>query len=368
MKPLQQVCYRLPWTQKDNPNGWIEPTTVCQLNCPGCYRGVDKETHRARHFKLEDLKEQVDQLVEERNIQTLSIAGGEPLLYPELAELISYACNKGLRTMIYTNGIGLDDDYLEKLKRAGATQVVIHIDKFQGRTGTNSNDELIQLRRNYCELFRRIGGINLGFIQPLTKDCLRDLPQLTEFFTHNRDIISLVVFTLYREICWDHVQKPLIDTSITMEDVLDALKANKVYRPASWLRSTLRSNEPAWVFSYSIGSAKRILGFLDKKVYRLIQEKYYARKQKHLFISSSYRVKITGLLKLFHYPSIFRILVKQIIFPGRKLFFQTYLVIRGPEKVEDTWDLCEGCPDAMWVDGKLEPSCILEDILKQKQN
>ena len=32
--------YRLPWSKEDNPSGWIEVTTFCQLKCPGCYRGL----------------------------------------------------------------------------------------------------------------------------------------------------------------------------------------------------------------------------------------------------------------------------------------------------------------------------------------
>jgi len=51
--------YRLPWSSKDNPNGWIEPTTFCQLKCPGCYRGLDKENPKYVHEDLEKMKKQI---------------------------------------------------------------------------------------------------------------------------------------------------------------------------------------------------------------------------------------------------------------------------------------------------------------------
>ncbi|MBN1951036.1 MAG: radical SAM protein [Bacteroidales bacterium] len=365
MKAIEQYCYRLPWTADDNPNGWIEPTTFCQLKCPGCYRGVDKEGHKSEHFLLEELKKQVDAHIRERNIQTLSIAGGEPLLYPELPELISYATEKGLRTMIYTNGIGLDEQLLGKLKQAGATQILVHVDRFQGRKGVNSITDVIREHRKYCELFRKTGGVNLGFIQPVTKACLAELPLLTGFFSQNRDIISLVVFTLYREICWDHKKKPTIDTSITIDELISHLTGHKVFRAASYLPSTHTPGEPAWVFSYAIGTGNRILGFLDKRVYRSIQKNYYRYKARHLFISKNYQVKPGGLHKYFYFPSIFRILVKRLSHPAKDLFFQTYLVIRGPLKKGDHWDLCDGCPDAMYYKGKLEPSCLLEEIQRR---
>jgi len=36
-------------------------------------------------------------------------------------------------------------------------------------------------------------------------------------------------------------------------------------------------------------------------------------------------------------------------------------------KVENKWDLCRNCPDRIIYNGKLVPSCILED-LKNKEN
>ena len=41
--------YRLPWTKENNPTGWIEVTTFCQLKCPGCYRGLAEENPNRIH-------------------------------------------------------------------------------------------------------------------------------------------------------------------------------------------------------------------------------------------------------------------------------------------------------------------------------
>ncbi|MCL6099711.1 MAG: radical SAM protein, partial [Bacteroidetes bacterium] len=30
--------YRLPWTLADNAISWLEPTSMCNLSCDGCYR------------------------------------------------------------------------------------------------------------------------------------------------------------------------------------------------------------------------------------------------------------------------------------------------------------------------------------------
>jgi hypothetical protein len=362
---ISDRCYELPWTHKDNPNAWIEPTTYCQLKCPGCFRGVDKVDHIPIHLKIDEVKQQIDHFIEKRNIQTISIAGGDPLLYPHLYKLVEYSSSRKLRTMIYTNGIALTRERLGKLKSCGVTQIVIHIDKFQGRTPHESPEELIELRRQYCEMFREVGGVNLGFIQPLTRDCLKDLDKLTVFFNSNRDIISLVVYTLYREICWDHAQKPAIDTSIQVYEVVGRLEELGVFSPAACLASTINKTEPSWTFSYGIGYKDSTLGFLDKKVYRKIQENYYSRKKKYLFISRDYRVQRKSLLRILYFKSIISIFIKTLVHwtQWRKnLYFQSTLVLRGPVKTGKTWDLCKGCPDAMIYKGKQVPSCILEEL------
>jgi hypothetical protein len=264
--------------------------------------------------------------------------------------------------MIYTNGIGLDKELLTRLKKAGVTQLVIHIDKFQKRSGVNTISELNTLRVKYCDLFREVEGVNLGFIQPLSKSCLNDLDELAQFFTQNRDIVSLIVFTLYREIHWKHKKLPKIDTSIRMEDVLSKLESIKVFKRTAFLPPTKDSSDTAWVFSYSIGTTNKILGFLNSLVYKRIQQRYYKFKGRHLFISKRYNVDYSGVIKLIFHRGIFRILVRALASPFKKLYFQTYLVIRGPVKSESGWDLCDGCPDAMYYKGKLIPSCILEDI------
>src|SRR3989338_8151506 len=96
--------YKIPWTKNNNPNGWIEPTTYCQLACPGCYRGLDAPNPPRIHEELEKLKRDIDTLVKIRNIQTIAIAGGEPFLYPKLDKLVAYAHQKGLGVRLVTNG------------------------------------------------------------------------------------------------------------------------------------------------------------------------------------------------------------------------------------------------------------------------
>jgi MoaA/NifB/PqqE/SkfB family radical SAM enzyme len=75
--------YRLPWSVSDNPIGWLEITDKCNIVCKGCYR-EEMEGHRP----LDVLKEEIRKLKELRNPDSICIAGGEPLLHPNILDTV----------------------------------------------------------------------------------------------------------------------------------------------------------------------------------------------------------------------------------------------------------------------------------------
>lgn len=367
---LTEGCYRLPWSVDDNPNGWIEPTTYCQLKCPGCYRGLDKDGAVRIHEDFEEMKKQVDRHLELRNVQTISIAGGEPLIYPRLGELLSYIKSRGLKTKIFTNGIALNEAVLRKLKEGGANDFVIHIDKFQLRRGYETEGELNTLRESYADIFRKVGGVGLGFIQPFSRDNLSDVAAVLNFCKNNADIVSLIVFTLYTDVNWSDLIKSKINTDIAVSDVVDEIQNRFAYSPCAYLGSTADAHDPTWLFSISVGFKDLLLGFFDGKLYRDIQLRYHRKTGKYLFTRSGSTISLWQLLKLIKYAGIRNILRRYLASaiknPGRvreNLYLQTLLILRGPKFTADgKRDLCDGCPDAMFYNDRLVPSCILEEI------
>ena len=55
-------------------------------------------------------------LVENRGIETIRFAGGEPLLYRGLPDLISYAKDLGADTVLCTNGTLADRDFMDRVR------------------------------------------------------------------------------------------------------------------------------------------------------------------------------------------------------------------------------------------------------------
>ena len=373
-RDLIKNCYRLPWTDTDNPNGWLEPTTFCQLKCPGCYRGLDKDDAPRIHESLSEMKRHVDRFIAERNVQTLSIAGGEPLLYPKLGELVSYIKSKRVRVKLFTNGVALCRTTLRRIKEYGVDECIIHVDKFQKRLGEVSTEEdMNRLREGYISLFRAVPGVGLGFIQPISRGSIADISAVMPLYAKHADIVSHVVFTLYTDIAWTKEVRAKIDTDITIGDVVEEIQKTHPFVPCAYLGSTSNPQEPSWLFSVSVGFKDEPLGHIDGALYRDLEERYHRKTGRFLFTRKAHTISLQKLMALSGYRSVRAILrqyAKAVLMrPSRlhePLCFQTMLILRGPKFTTDgSRDLCAGCPDAMYYDGKLVPSCILEEI-KQK--
>ena len=103
-----QSLYRLPWNLADNAITWLEPTAQCNLNCYGCYRKNIKDSHKS----LDEVKHELDFIQLKRKTDCISIAGGDPLLYPHIIELVSEIKKRGIKPIINTNGIALTKELL----------------------------------------------------------------------------------------------------------------------------------------------------------------------------------------------------------------------------------------------------------------
>jgi uncharacterized radical SAM superfamily Fe-S cluster-containing enzyme len=96
--------YRLPWTLPDNAISWLEPTAMCNLSCDGCYRENEAKSHKT----LEQIKHELDIFRMKRNTDCISIAGGYPLLHPQIVEIVSEINKRGFKPILNTNGVALN--------------------------------------------------------------------------------------------------------------------------------------------------------------------------------------------------------------------------------------------------------------------
>lgn len=86
-----------------NKRAWIFIGTLCNSYCPFCYYKEDKSYFHS----LECIKKQID-CAHLSKFTSIDISGGEPLLHPEIEDVISYAKDKGLQVGIVTNSCDTD--------------------------------------------------------------------------------------------------------------------------------------------------------------------------------------------------------------------------------------------------------------------
>jgi len=108
----------------------VEPTNMCNLRCPVCPTHFAMKRERGM-MKLRLFRQIIDEfgpLPKKPEIQFRM--SGEPLLHPEIAELVRYAGTKGHSTMISSNGTLLSEHLSRDLIEANLNEMVLALDGF----------------------------------------------------------------------------------------------------------------------------------------------------------------------------------------------------------------------------------------------
>ena len=95
----------------------------CNFICRHCYSRNQAEAPLPRESVLRILD-----LLRERGVVYVNFGGGEPLLYPDLFEVVSHASSVGLKVAMNSNGYLLDASAVERIASAGFFSVGISID------------------------------------------------------------------------------------------------------------------------------------------------------------------------------------------------------------------------------------------------
>ncbi|HTX62648.1 MAG TPA: adenosyl-hopene transferase HpnH, partial [Acidimicrobiales bacterium] len=106
----------------------IEPLFACNLACPGCGKIQHPTDILRKRLSVED----VVQAVEESGAPMVSIAGGEPLLHPQIVEMVQALVKRKVYVYLCTNAILLKRR-LEKFSPSEYFSFVVHMDGLRER-------------------------------------------------------------------------------------------------------------------------------------------------------------------------------------------------------------------------------------------
>jgi pyruvate-formate lyase-activating enzyme len=387
MKPQKDSLYRFPWSMNDNPIGWLEITDRCNIYCQGCYRINGMEGHKP----LEQIKEEIELLKKWRNCDNISLAGGEPLVHPDIIEIVRHIHERGMKPLILTNAVKLEDNrpFLEELKRAGATGFTFHIDSFQHRPHWKgkSEQDLFELRLKLARMVKEVKGLYCSFGMTVYPGNLDFVPQMVQWAVDNIDLVHGLVFITFRNAALDgrfdyyvdgkkiepkvtYVADTDKDAYITSSDVYATIKEHfDFYEAGAYLGGTASHDKMTWLSGAMIGSKGHMYGSIGAKVMEFAQTFHHLLYGTYLVYAPGHKLtKLAWALSLVDknvrsaHANFWSQLIRNPLLLFKPMYTQTIGIIQAPDLLEDgRIDMCESCPDVTVWKGELVHSCRMDE-------
>ena len=390
-----QRYYRLPWTLTDNAISWLEVTTDCNLTCEGCYR--DTESTEG-HKSLQEIAEDLDAFAHQRKSDVMSVAGGDPLVHPEIVRIVEMIKERGWKPIINTNGLALSRTRLKELKRAGVYGFTFHIDTSQDRKDAKdakTEADLNALRQKFAEMLAAEGDIACSFNQTVTMDTLPQVSDVMRWAMAYPNIVHSVVFILYREprllgerfVYYANGNKIAVADDykraedgwrggdrVTAPQVVDEIrKADPEFEPCAYLGGSVSPNSTKWLLATRVANQKRGFGYMSPRYMEVLQKTHHMVNGTWLAYSTPETLSMgRSSLALFSTfdgqarRAMGRFLKNGLRNPkelAEKAYTQSFLIIQPIDLIEDgRADMCDGCPDMTIHKGKLYYSCRLEEV------
>ncbi|MBI5232750.1 MAG: radical SAM protein, partial [Deltaproteobacteria bacterium] len=117
-------------------------TKRCDLHCVHCYNDSAMKDYPGE-LTTGEAKKAIDDLSGFR-VPALIFSGGDPLLREDFFELASYSRQKGIRPILSTSGVNIDEDIAKKIKESGIVYAGVSLDG-----GEAANDRLRGVKGAY---------------------------------------------------------------------------------------------------------------------------------------------------------------------------------------------------------------------------
>jgi len=363
---------KVPWNKQSVPHCVLEITGKCNLSCKACYRkknNVDKS--------LEKIVEELKIIEYNQKLHTVSLAGGEPTLHPQLCEIIRQIKSRNYKVSLVTNGLALNREMLLRLKTAGLDVIMIHIDEGQERPDLPNRPTIKDVNNLRKKITDKVTsyGIDAGLCVTIYKDTFSNISQLIELILKSPNINYLLAthaVTIPEIIDKTGTNEFFRASSTRNGDIIKLMKEKFGLDPYVYIPSKNHREEKACI-SYFIpviySNAKYTYHkiqscWIDKmliKLSRIITGRYlYYCKQKSAIISVL--VLINSLAKFNLLKStrfIFRAMPAKNSMKGKRLVFENTPVINSNGEI----NCCEFCPNLTVRDKKIVPVCLADHKL-----
>ena len=146
----------------------IEISSACNLKCPMCGRTIEMEKGQERRYHAglmdyELYKKIIDEAAEIGAYAIKLNWRGEPLLHPQVVDMVRYAKEKGIIDIMFnTNGVLLSEQMSEDLIKAGLDKMFFSIDSIQKERFEKYRcgavfEEVMENIKNFGKINERLG-------------------------------------------------------------------------------------------------------------------------------------------------------------------------------------------------------------------
>ena len=193
-------------------------TRRCNLRCEHCYLDAGTRAEGGTdELTTAEVKDVIDRIAALSSGCMVVMTGGEPLLRPDIEDLVAHAADAGLMVVLGTNGLGLTPDRIDRLQKAGLAGAGISLDSldpafhddFRGSAGAWGKT---MAALDAC----RDAGLVFQLHYSVTDDNAHEFESMVDF-AKSAGALALNVFFL---VCTGRGEKVTNISAATYEDVL----------------------------------------------------------------------------------------------------------------------------------------------------
>ena len=196
-------------------------TKRCNLNCDHCYLDANfRGGFRTDELSTDECRRVIDQIAEVNPNAFLILTGGEPLLRPDIYDLIRHAAEKKFMVVLGTNGTLINKINAEKIKAAGAHGVGISIDSMDAAKHNTFRGVPFAWERS-MEAFDVLNEVGVDFLVQMSVSDMnyREIPDVVAF----AEKAGAIAFNLYFLICTGRGQGNTDISNAAYEEALKLL-------------------------------------------------------------------------------------------------------------------------------------------------
>jgi MoaA/NifB/PqqE/SkfB family radical SAM enzyme len=172
---VKNVLQAIPRTLFSNApiDAQLIVTRRCNLSCGYCA----EYDNFSEPVPLEELKQRIDAL-HRLGSANITLLGGEPLMHPDIAELVSYSARKSNVSMV-TNGFLLRNGVIESLNEAGLNNLTVSVDTLHADPSRFIHKSFRSLKTR-LERLQRLARFDVHVTAVLCESSKSDFKQLID--------------------------------------------------------------------------------------------------------------------------------------------------------------------------------------------